>query len=491
MDSSAKIDAYRRLIEEIKNVIHEKRLSKSDNVLIKNLVTVLEYEIEFKILSECYSNSEEFNKLVPDLETIYDNYRKELDLLEQKRQQNQLSQLDSFRYKRLSKATSRVANLIEVIKNREFNHYISAMAASLNESDQIIEVCGSVLKNGIEDFSRLFGTEATHKGEDGHKSVDGDFVDTIYALLSHTEAIKIAELYLRTYRNLNLNELKNNRDNNIKFREYLMIIQNNLDVFREYMKVIHFSSKKSNQELTSYEAKVASLELENHSSKNILRKNSIQGELDGLNEKIDNIKSNMAKARELEEKIKSLGCEQLIEALDMSIRDLDNTPEEKVVSMLRPLSNNSFNMSGFIEKINEGIQKEDAEINKRQAILDDKLADIHNPVLEEALKRYPEDVQTLLKMKNPHYGATEAQEEVSISPYLAALCLKAIRDSKNLSSEEIEQASESVNKAGVFARIQADNGIVANCLSSINSLVNEVVNRVPYDPSDYEKIALL
>lgn len=491
MDSSARIDAYKRILQEIKLVAKEKNLSRSDNALIKNLLTVLQFECEFKLLSQCYSNSTEFNKVVPDMETIYENYKKELDLLEQKKQRNEFAGMDAFRYKRLYKATARLERIIEMVKNREFHHYMTAMVATLNESDEIIEVCGSILKDGITDFSRLFGKDAVSSNEDGHKEVDDDFIDTIYVLLSHTETIKSAELYLRSYRLLHLDELKNNREINARFREYLIIIQNNLDLFREYMKLIHYSTKKSHDELSSYEAKAASLELEIHSARNILRKNNYQVELDKLNESIKNYKANIARVAQLEEQISMLGCEDLIHALDTSVRDLDNTAEAKVVSMLRPLSNNSFDMSGFIKTVSEGIKQEDEDINARQKSLDTKLESIHNPILRSALINYPEDVQVLLRMRNPHYGATEEQEAIGISPYLAALCLKAIKDAKNLTCEEIEQACESYNKAGVFARIEADNGIVLNCLSSINNLVGEVVKRVPYDPSDYGKLAIL
>lgn len=490
MDSSSRLDAYKKLIQEIKTVVKEKNLSKSDNSLIKGLLTVLQFDCEFKLLSECYSNSEAFNEVIPDMKTIYENYKRELDSLEAKKQRNELTVMDNFRYQRLSKATERLDNIIQMVNNREFNHYMNAIVASLNESDQIIEVCGTILGDGVEDFSRLFGRNAVSSDEDGHKVIDSDYIDTIYTLLSHSETMRLAEQYLRSYRSLHLDELKKNRYNNARFREYLIIIQDNLDVFREYMKLIHYSSKKSHQNLATCEAKIASLELEAHETKNILRRNSIQQEISRLNETITNINKNRARVLELEEEIEILGCGDLIEALDTSIRDSENTPEAKVVSMLKPLAKNSFNMNTFIENVNKGIEKEDAEIERRQNSLDSNLKGIHNPVLRSALKNNPEDVQVLMRMKNPNYGATDEQKSIGVSPYLAALCLKAIKDAKNLTSEEIEQASESYNKAGVFAKIEADKGIVANCLSSIYNLVSEVVSRVPYDPNDYEKIAL-
>lgn len=491
MDSSSRLSAYRKLIQEIKSVVKEKNLSRSDNSLIKGLLTVLQFDCEFKILSECYSNSKQFNEIVPDVETIYENYKKELDVLEEKKRNNQFAGMDSFRYQRLSKATNRLDNILKMVKTREFNHYMNAIVASLNESDQIIEVCGTILSEGVQDFSRLFGRSAVKSNEDGHMTVDGDYVDTIYTLLSHSDTIKLAEQYLRSYRLLHLDELKANRDVNNRFRWYLSIIQDNLEVFREYMKLIQYSSKKSHEKLSICEAKIGTLELEAHETRNILRRNSIQQEILRLKETIDTINNNLERVLELESKIESLGCGGLIEALDTTMRDSENTPEAKVVQILRPLSKNSFNMNNLIESVSAGIRKEDEEIEKRQTSLDSKLNDIHNPVLKSALKNNPEDVQVLLRMRNPSYGATDEQKSIGVSPYLAALCLKAIKDSKNLTSEEIEQASESYNKAGVFAKIQADNGIVANCLSSINNLVSEVVSRVPYDPNDYEKIALL
>lgn len=490
MDSSSRLAAYKKLVQEIKTVVKENNLTKSDNSLIKGLLTVLQFDCEFKLLSECYSNSEEFNKVIPDMITIYENYKKELDTLEAKKANNQFALMDSLRYERLSKATRRLENIMQMVNNREFNHYINAIVASLKESDQIIEVCGTILKEGVADFSRLFGQNAVNKSEEGHMNIDEDYVDTIYTLLSHSETMKLAEEYLRSYRLLHLDELKENRNINMRFREYLITIQNNLELFREYMKFIHYSGNNSHRKLSTCEAKISSLELEAHETRNILRRNSIQQEIDRLNETINNIKTNLSRVLELESQIKELGCEGLVEALDTSVRDAENTPEAKVVSILKPLSNSSFNMNSFIENITEGINKEDAEINKRQSTLDSKLNSIHNPVLRRALKNSPEDVQVLMKMKNPSYGATDEQKSIGVSPYLAALCLKAIKDAKNLTSEEIEQASESYSKAGVFAKIEADNGIVANCLSSINNLVNEVVSRVPFDPNDYEKIAL-
>ena len=381
MDSSSRLSAYRKLIQEIKSVVKEKNLSRSDNSLIKGLLKVLQFDCEFKILSECYSNSEEFNKVVPDVETIYENYKRELDVLEEKNRNNQFAGMDSFRYQRLSKATNRLDNILKMVKTREFNHYMNAIVVSLNESDQIIEVCGTILSEGVQDFSRLFGRSAVKSNEDGHMTVDGDYVDTIYTLLSHSDTIKLAEQYLRSYRLLHLDELKANRDVNNRFRWYLSIIQDNLEVFREYMKLIQYSSKKSHEKLSICEAKIGTLELEAHETRNILRRNSIQQEILRLKETIDTINNNLERVLELESKIESLGCGGLIEALDTTMRDSENTPEAKVVQILRPLSKNSFNMNNLIESVSAGIRKEDEEIEamkKSIAITDE----IYQKVIE-------------------------------------------------------------------------------------------------------------
>lgn len=490
MDSDSRLAAYRKLIQQIKTVVKEKNLGNSDNVLIRKLLTVLQFDCEFKLLSECYSNSKEFNEVIPNMKTIYENYMRELEQLDKKKENNEFSYMDNFRYQRLSKATKRLDSIIQMVNNREFNHYIEAIVASLKESDEIIEVCGTILKDGIEDFSRLFNREIVSSDKEEHKIIDDDYIDTIYTLLSHSETIKLAENYLRTYRSHRLDELNKKKDTNVKYVNYLKIIQENISVFREYMGLIHYTGKNSQQELDAWKAKIASLELETQGTFNLLRRNSISEEISSLNEKISESTRKRTRAIEIEEEIRKLGCGDLIDALDTTLRDSENTPEAKIASMLRTLAKNSFNMSTLIKDVNNSIEEVDEKIKARQKALESRLDGIHNPVLKNALRNNPEDVQVLLKMRNPDYGATEDQKNIGVSPYLAALCLKTIKDAKHLTGEEIEQASEAYDKAGVFAKIEADNALVANCLSSINDLVYEVVNRVPYDPNDYGKISL-
>ena len=156
-------------------------ISVEDRKKIGELLRVLKYKIEFDVLEESLKDDSFITSVVADIDTKLlhiDQERKEIT----DNMKNMQLVTSTRRLIALRRTSNELDRIKTYIRERQFDYYVEAMNAKLESTNELVMACNQVLRNGMNDYSYMFGHELV-----GNNGLDKEGLDLLFSIITNKE----------------------------------------------------------------------------------------------------------------------------------------------------------------------------------------------------------------------------------------------------------------------------------------------------------------
>lgn len=406
-------------------------ISVEDRKKIGELLRVLKYKIEFDVLEESLKDDSFITSVVADIDTKLlhiDQERKEIT----DNMKNMQLVTSTRRLIALRRTSNELDRIKTYIRERQFDYYVEAMNAKLESTNELVMACNQVLRNGMNDYSYMFGHELV-----GNNGLDKEGLDLLFSIITNKELKEQLSNYLKLEENYS--RYSKEKDDNNKFLKLIGIAKKNEVTVREYLKIRSVLSEDARKANMKDKENLATsrLLLENLSDVGIAgifnKKQREQLGIDILRYEtsIKEYDEKTTEALKLESILKNIGLGDVV----VSLNNVDSeilTIEDKVAAFLKlSVRRTSFDVFTAQVKITEKNNQLDSKMAKETLYLNDYLNTLSNEAYR-LITKYHDDVIKLFEL-------FKTRDNNDFSPLLSTYILKVLSDAKSLSYDEINE----------------------------------------------------
>lgn len=421
-----KVNSFRTVFNQIKAYVKANPdMSKKDCEKISELLRVLKFIVQHDILEQCFSEHAILTSVVADIDTKLYAIEVEREELLQTRNKDTLKKLIALR-----KTTDDLNSIKRSIKQKDFSFYAQEMAAGLKSSNELIIACATVLGHGKDEYLSMFGRNLVEGS-----TINEQGINILFNILTTPNVKNRLEAYLNN--EMGYTALKQERDDNNRFLEYLLLAKKHESLLREYLTILSHDPTVNNAGYIKAKATLARGELELSDIPtsglagilNRKKRELLEFELERAKADVAAYEKDYARAAELKTLLTRLGLGPILDVY-FDGKTTPETIEEKVAMYIKStLNRNFFNITVAKEKIKE----RNREIT---GLLSSSIFEIEKEknALGEEERQYivlnHDEVVRILDILN-------SKDKAGLSPLLAAYILKVLSDVKHLSPDDI------------------------------------------------------
>lgn len=396
-------------------------LSKEDYKRISELLHVLKYVVQFNILEQCFHRSSALASVVADIDRKLASLQREQELL--------LKEPNTKIFRRLVAIKNNVQELNklkESINRKDFRFFVQDMNAGLKNSEELIAACSAVLSQGQEDYVNLFGKDVVRD-----KKIGEEGINVLFGILTNPllkRQLKSFLMYEKQY-----NELREERDEDAKFLDYIRLAKKYEESLREYLSCAKSDLKsdiylRNKEEVLSGELALNEIPTEGLAGiLNKKRREKVEADLEKAKRGVRTYQESMTKRINLERILVEAGLGPIIDVYFKSAGDIGSI-EERVVTFIKSTMNRQhFNIEAAEGRLVARLEELDGLLASEKIKLESLTLD---PQARQYISLNYADVVRVLDIM-------DAKDSQSFSPLLAAYILKILSDVKNLDYEEI------------------------------------------------------
>lgn len=461
-------------INEVKTLLKEKtNATDEERKIMRDLMQVLRFAVEFDILEECFSNNANMMSVVADIDTkliSLDNERKEIISEPPSADKN-------IRLISLAGTKNRLLEFKKTIQEKNFRFYVESMCKNIKSSNALIGACYDVLSGGVEDFSYLFG-ESLANGT----SIGTEAIDKIFSIIHNTSLQKELEGYFKREK-ISQDHVEHKSDNN-EYLRYLELAKANESLLKEYIELRTLTSESVLRREIELRNRIdtTTIELDNMSDSHMMRlvstkrRNDLESIITTSTQELDKIKRNKLRKEDVAEKLREVGLAKVIDCYGRVIEGTTLTVEEKVAEFLKvSLRRTSLDISGAKMRI-EGTNKQMDSLTARATQSIDKYKSTMSSYGRELITEYHDDVQKIMELLKD-----KSKRDNLVTIYV----LRILAKSKNLNYQDVIEICNL--KTGTEKLAEGYEKMITNLASSLQDDLVELEERDIYDLSAFLK----
>lgn len=460
-------------INEVKTLLKEKtNVTDEERKIMRDLMQVLRFAVEFDILEECFSNNANMMSVVADIDTkliSLDNERKEI-----------ISEPDSadknIRLISLAISKNRLIEVKKSIQTKDFDFYTESMSNNITSGNALIAACYNILSSGFEDYSYLFG-ESLASGT----SIGTEAIDKIFSIIHNTDLQKELEGYFNAEK-VYQDHVEHVNDNN-EYIRYLELAKENEGLLKDYIELRTLTSEsvlRHEIELRN-RIDVTTIELDNMPDSHMMRlvstrrRNDLESIIATSTQELDKIMRNKLRKEEVAEKLREAGLGKVIDCYGRVIEGARGI-EERVAEFLKAsLRRTSLDITGAKMRLEES-NKKIAGLNVRANQAIDNYKSTMSSYGRELVTEYHDDVKKIIELLKD-----KSKKDNLITIYV----LRILAESKNLSYQDVNEICNL--KVGTEKLAEGYEKMITNLASSLQDDLAELEERDIYDLSAFLK----
>lgn len=422
--------SFYKVINQIKTMYKDTTISEEDRIKVVELLRVLKYKVQFDVLNQCIQNNDYITSVLAGIDTKLLHIDAEREEIKQ-----QIEEMDLVPNTKRLVALRRTSNELDRIKSliekRQFNFVIQALNEGLVTTNELVSACNLVLKEGVQDYSKLFGTQLVVDGQINKRAID-----LLFEIILDTSLKKDLRKYVEANQAY-LNLLDKKQDNE-RFLKLVKLASNNQVALREYLRVRSVLSESSHNTYIKNREILATkrIVLDNLPTDGIAgifnrkQRDSLSIEIMAAEHEIKEYETKMEEVKKLEGILLNVGLGDVIDSLSNTNYEQNlSVPERAAMYVKTACGRAAFDYHTAEVSVKKSNEELDQKISKAIMRSESELAALST----KAHRLIVEDRQDILKIMS----LLEEKKEEGLSPLLAAFILKALSDSKNLDYQDI------------------------------------------------------
>lgn len=470
---SEELSQFKSLTLELVELSKIDDLSVESKKVVRDLTTVLKYQIEYSIMNEVIKENESVKEIIPTIDEVVNRIMTfKAGIYEKFRESGKevMDLSDRIKLLTMEKNLRRLNGIKEAVEQRNFNSYINAMNNQISSSNDLVIIIKSVLSDGYNEY---FSKNLIKGGK-----VNENVMMIIYSIMKDKTLFKELKEYI--HKEHEVEELKTDyeqderdldmfykcREYENEFRRYIILTSRmkEYDTLEGELTAAVSESSSKIDDLTSqkysrvfYNSTLKKLETD------VLRKK----------DKLDRIHKQREELKILEDKLTSLGFGPILSSFKTELGQMNNVYDKFVMYIKTKMNTDLFDVNGFIAGFKERMRKKRVEVSVSERKLPGILDNDGN-LTKKLIEYYHDDVEKIVNL----YNVDEDMSKLIAFYVLNLLCSAKKLDYTDLN--DVYVSDESMEET--FKRLEG-------CLNKDLERINEEVQDVEEDISSVMKKA--